>query len=335
MNKHQNVSGPLLSTFMKLLQCRKTAESCYVSYFRVVLSPLANCWACKHSVAFNTYPVILFMDSLHVFFVSLFLCLWIINVLLRRPRSPSPCPSLCSLTHSCAARRWWQFEPPGHRGSRQTVSPPQRWRQTGACSLFQRNESDHMFNVAAGENCYREAVGHSILSQSTQPCIASIAVKENGFLEHGRHVNKAFLNLQTCNLSSEFTLVITLEQSQPQGWPLGKSRRSLSPPSSSSSDQDSWSSSRLVLKVCFWKQNKAKQTEGGALLCHHWYKHNSHLHTREVRVTNICLMLSKCVTDTLKAASATLFQRHLFRISVCEEWFQFQAVWPQVSHCRN
>lgn len=67
-------------------------------------------------------------------FLCLFLCLWIINVLWRTPRSPSPCPSLCSLTRSCVVRRWWQFEPLGHRGSRQTVSPPQRWRQTGACS---------------------------------------------------------------------------------------------------------------------------------------------------------------------------------------------------------
>lgn len=93
---------------------------------------------------------------------------------------------------------------------------------------------------------------------------------------------------------------------------------------------------RLVLEVCCWKQNKAKQTEGGALLCHHWYKHNNHLHTREVRVANICLMLSKCVhvytnTDKLQAAfvslsfSATPSKIDLFENTcafLCERWIQ-------------
>lgn len=52
---------------------------------------------------------------------------------------------------------------------------------------------------------------------------------------------------------------------------------------------------RLVSDVCCWKQNNVKQTEGGVLICHHCYKHNNHWHTREIRVTNICLMLSKRV----------------------------------------
>lgn len=57
--------------------------------------------------------------------------LWIINVSWRRPRSSSPCLSLCRLTHSCVGRRRSQSEPPGHRGSRQTVSVPQRSPQLG------------------------------------------------------------------------------------------------------------------------------------------------------------------------------------------------------------
>lgn len=52
---------------------------------------------------------------------------------------------------------------------------------------------------------------------------------------------------------------------------------------------------RLVSDVCCWKQNKVKQTEGGVLICHRCYKHNNHWHTREIRVTNICLVLSKRV----------------------------------------
>lgn len=96
-------------------------------------------------------------------------------------------------------------------------------------------------------------------------------------------------------------------------------------------------SEQLVL-VSSWRfvvESKTKP-KGGALLCHHWYKHNNHLHTREVRVTNICLMLSKCVhvytnSDKLQAAfvslsfSATPSKIDLFEntcVFLCERWIQ-------------
>lgn len=139
------------------------------------------------------------MDSLHV---SLFLCLWIINVLLRRPRSPSPCPSLCSLTHSCAVRRWWQFEPLGHRGSRQTVSPPQRWRQTGACSLFRRNEPEHTFECCCWWKLLHRDCGpfnaKSKRHTTNRPASHPSLPRRMGILEHGGSVNKAFFEFTKC-----------------------------------------------------------------------------------------------------------------------------------------
>lgn len=58
-------------------------------------------------------------------------------------------------------------------------------------------------------------------------------------------------------------------------------------------------SQQLVL-VSAWSsvvvsKTKASKQKEGALICHQWYKHDHHQHTREVRVTNICQMLSKCV----------------------------------------
>lgn len=81
---------------------------------------------------------------------------------------------------------------------------------------------------------------------------------------------------------------------------------------------------RLVSDVCCWKKNKVKQTEWGVLICHHCYKHNNHWHTREIRVTNICLMLSKRVhvktnINNFKPAFFSLrFKVHSFFIFVFE-----------------
>lgn len=62
MNKQQNVSGPRLST----LSAEKQQKAVTVS----ILSPLANCWACKHSVALKHISSHFIMDSLDVFFLS-------------------------------------------------------------------------------------------------------------------------------------------------------------------------------------------------------------------------------------------------------------------------
>lgn len=58
-------------------------------------------------------------------------------------------------------------------------------------------------------------------------------------------------------------------------------------------------SQQLVL-VSAWSsvvvsKTKASKQKEGPLICHQWYKHDHHRHTREVRVTNIRQMLSKCV----------------------------------------
>lgn len=114
---------------------------------------------------------------------------------------------------------------------------------------------------------------------------------------------KLYLNLQMYNLSYNLNLRLRWNKTQPHG--IGESEghfpcrppppppliRAAGPP--------------LVLEVCCWKPNKAKQTEGN---CHHWYKHSNHRHTKKIRVTNICLMLSRFLhdIDEFKAAFFSL-----------------------------